>query len=324
MNGNADILILCDGNNQTGLGHLSRCLGIATSLKRVSPDIKILFQGNYNLNATQILGHYQINFCVEPFSIDNQPPPLCLIIDKQVLKENQLIKLADKGHKVVLVDDFNRINTAPCTLVINFRVNAESYDYSCERTALGMRYFPARPELKTVREDRNARNHDSVRNILISIGGSDRFNIGPKIAQELGTYFCDTDINLVTNVIPDDLSMHRNIAVFPLKNSLHDFLRDTDFVISGGGLIKYECIYCGIPNGCFNQTEYQLEDTETLMEEGLTMNFHAASNYRCLGPGIMDNIGKKAIRKNMTNHMCKLTVPDSAEQLAYKILETCN
>lgn len=324
MGKKTDILVLCDGSDQTGLGHLSRCLGIATSLEKISPGIKILFQGDYNTSAAQMLAHYQMDFCTETFMIDKQPPLSCLIVDKQSPEETQLAKLASRGHRIVLVDDFNRINTAPCTLVINFRVGAERYDYSCGKTALGIRYFPARPELKTIRENRIARKHGFINNILISIGGFDRFNVGPKVARELGTYFHGIRINLVTNITPDDFPAWDNITVFPLKNSLHELLRDADFVISGGGLTKYECIYCGIPNGCFNQTEDQLEDTEILAKEGLTMNFRAASGYRRLNPDIVGDIEKESIREDMKNRMCDLTISDSAAQLAYKILEICN
>lgn len=324
MDKNTDILVLCDGSAQTGLGHLSRCLGIAASLKKISPGIKILFQGDYSTNAAQILAHYQMDFCTETFAIDKQPPLPCLIVDKQSPEETQLAKLAGRGHRIVLIDDFNRINTAPCTLVINFRVGAERYDYSCGKTALGMRYFPARPELKAIRESRIARKHGFINNILISIGGFDHFNIGPKVARELATYFRGIKINLVTNITPDDFPACGDVTVFPLQNSLHGLLRDADFVISGGGLIKYECIYCGIPNGCFNQTEDQREDTEILAKEGLTVNFHAASAYRRLSPDIIGDIGKEAVREDMRSRMCNLTVSDSAEQLACKILEVCD
>jgi len=324
MKKSADILVLCDGSTQTGLGHLSRCLGIVASLKKVSPGIKILFQGDYNKNAAQILAHYQMDFCTETFTVDKQPSPSCLIIDKQSPEETQLAELAGRGHRIVLIDDFNKINTAPCALVINFRVGAEHYDYSCERTALGMRYFPARPELKAIRENRISRKHRFINNILISIGGFDHFQIGPRVAQELGEYFRGVNINLVTNIVPDDFPACSDVTVFPLQNSLHNLLQDADFVISGGGLIKYECIYCGIPNGCFNQTEEQQEDTEILAKEGLTMNFHAASAYRRLNPDTIGDIEKEAIHGDMKNRMFGLTTSNSAEQLACKILEICD
>ena len=48
--------------------------------------------------------------------------------------------------------------------------------------------------------------------------------------------------------------------------------RDADLCICGGGLIKYECAYLGIPPAVISQTPQQHKETLAFTAEGLGFN----------------------------------------------------
>ena len=60
------LLIRCDANQRVGLGHFSRCLNIARSLKESNPNIYIKFCGEFNKFSISLLSQNNISYIFSP------------------------------------------------------------------------------------------------------------------------------------------------------------------------------------------------------------------------------------------------------------------
>ncbi|MBH1964884.1 MAG: hypothetical protein I8H77_11145 [Comamonadaceae bacterium] len=62
----------------------------------------------------------------------------------------------------------------------------------------------------------------------------------------------------------------------PFTPAIESVYAQSDFVISGGGLTKYECAYAGITNACLSLTDLQDQDTREMAAQGLTLDLGPA------------------------------------------------
>ena len=128
-----DWIILCDANCGQGLGHLSRCLGIAEALKDIKQEC--IFHGNYNSIAKHMVNESGFNYTYAN-PIDKQVWNKSkihslgrnIILDNYLAAEEEISLLSEyiEPGRCVVMDDFGRLGKYDCHAVINFTIGAES------------------------------------------------------------------------------------------------------------------------------------------------------------------------------------------------------
>jgi len=284
------ILFRCDANVENGYGHFSRCLNIARGIIFFKHDIELVFVGDYSSKAQSHLLKYEITFIDFTQHTQDNSNNLkvftngvdVIILDSYKITQQYIDALCQKLYRIVVIDDFYKFDLSKVDLVINFCIDAIKHDYLSKDQALGVDYFPYKPELKTVREAKIANAVSAeVKRILVCIGGYDIHNVGDKIVYHLDTMFTNRDIIYLSSHknSPSIKLLNNNLNVLPFSDALEDIYCDIDISITGGGLTKYESAYCCIPNGNIPQTVDELSDSIFFENENLSFRLSEAFNF---------------------------------------------
>lgn len=325
-----EIIIRCDANEQNGYGHFSRCLNIARGIKENAPNVTIIFCGNYSKEGVRMLNHYR--FSQIPFKPHNPKSAKnlskflyntdCLILDTYLITQNYIDELCGKKYKFVVIDDYNQFNLSKVDLVANFSMDAINMNYRTKEQALGLNYFPFKPELKKIRENKLKSFSDKMSNILVIIGGYDKFKTGNKIVGIIDNLIIGASVTMISKDDAEKPTMKNNtLKILPFQNKIETLYSIADIVISGGGFSKYESAFCCIPNGNTPQTPEELLDSKILSLQGISYTIGLAYRYN----KNRFNIGVKSLlkptrRKQLYSNCSSIFYLNSLENLANKIL----
>lgn len=269
----------CEANDKSGLGHFQRCLQLADAFRIHRPEVEVIFFGAYDDFAADLLQRSGLVFN-DAFDGWNHESVTSLdamaadfvIVDTYRAPQSYYDGLSARGKLWGAFDDFGKQDLSAASLVINFRVGAEQlFDYGSRQQALGPACFPVAAGFQRSRECHQAMQlNPEVENVLICMGGSDLHRAGPVLAGSAAQVFPAANIRLLTAEASAYSS--ERVEVLPLQAEVLPFLEQCDVLITGGGRLKYEACYLGIPNATLSQTQEQHEDTRIMADSGLTLD----------------------------------------------------
>lgn len=307
--GPARILVRCDGTSETGLGHVSRCLGLSEALSE--HGIGTRFLGRFEAGAEDLLTEARIAFESAVGEIGSTEDlhgtidavrrvrAQGVVLDSYHVDDGYITTLDRDGAPLLLIDDFARLSRYECTAVLNFTINATQLHYP-RRTQvwlLGPEYLLLRRRLRFNRRTAAPRSGD-VKRVLVAMGGVDRFDLTRRAVQAL----LDVSPFLTVRAV-----VGRSYPFLPALSSLIDRfqspsavirqaadlsaeLATADLCVCGGGLTKYESAYLGVPSAVLSQTPDQAEETAHFAVHGLALN---------LGHG--PELGPAALRTSLSS-----------------------
>ena len=254
----------CNQTKKQGLGHFSRCLNLAKHMV-ILRNCNIYFLGEFSSFSNKILNELgfkiikvnskkAIESYIDDFDI--------LITDRYDIDQDYLNFLANnKETKKVFIDDFNVLDFTQQDLVINFRVGASALNYNSKDYALGPEYFIYTPILSKIRMNYKFRNDV---NLVLFYGTST--NHSNSFFMKLPQYLIKTYKNINVIHLTNHLSSfkHKRYKTINLNPDIEKHFETADIIINGGGLIKYEAAFCGIPSATLSTTIEQHEDTLVL------------------------------------------------------------
>jgi spore coat polysaccharide biosynthesis predicted glycosyltransferase SpsG len=282
----------CDCDGLTGFGHFSRCLSLARTLISAH-KAKVLFCGDFNYFAKNALQHYGIP-CVDANAlgygesdVDNTLAIIkgfdLLIVDSYEINQTYVSGLVNQGFSLILMDDVHLplIDFSDVDLVVNTRAGSESVPYPSKKSALGLEYMIIKPELQKIRIANLSRKKNLLKNVLVFFSGRE---VQPKIFEMV--------IEMAREVLPDShmscitadetLDVNGDVRKISFRPDIEELYATSDFIITGGGLVKYESAYCAIPNVAFSQTELQNQDTIILDSLMLTYDLGMVKDFNSL------------------------------------------
>lgn|GEM_PF-1354483 len=323
------LIIRCDGNDDTGLGHVTRCADLAVALLRHQPGAEIVFRGNYAAAAQRILAHHRLPFeqaarDALPASLQDLPSSAPVFIDSYRLTSAALAALGASGRTVGLFDDFGSVSGEGAALAVNFRVGAAGFaNYRARRVGLGPGYFPARSALEAVRGAREVEDvTPDFRRILLFIGGTDHFSVGAALAKIVARRFHSSEILWVSLQAPTS-PLPENVRFLPFQDELGPWLRDTDLVIAGGGRLKYEAAYALVPCASVAQTAEQGLDTTELVGAGVCSDLGDARALELLRiEAELDRLSERSVRRRMVEEQRRAFPRDCSRNLAELVAES--
>ena len=285
-----NVLFICNGDEKTGFGHVSRCLNIASELFRLKSNLSIQFNGRYGDFACQAI--------TKAGFICSSADPLALkysislvFVDDYHIQESTLQQIKEAGSAIAIIDDFNMFSWPCIDLIINFRFLAEKLYLGSEKHLLGLNYFPVKPSLVKLRLSRKKLQNGEgfIKNILIFISGSASFESGINIIFALDNVVHNKNIWWLTSTVKDMNLKNNTLTKIDYTNDMYNLYKDVDIVISGGGLSKYEAGFCMIPNATISQTEMQQQDTDILAKHRL-----------CFDLGIAEDINQVKLQESLS------------------------
>ncbi len=281
----------CDCNEIIGFGHFVRCLSIARIIQSyLRPLCEIVFFGNYNQFAKNLLSESGFEIaCLRSEDIKRGMKiwnylqgSNYFIMDTYDMNEKLINSFCGQHFKFIVVDDFNKFKFKNVDLVINFTIEGPNYKYLSKNVALGVNFFPAKLELLKIRKKNERRLKNKVKSILILMGGSDRGGIGKRALLCIDRLVKHKEIYYVNNeqTIKNKRLFRSNFISYQrLTPSIENVYRRADVAILGGGLSKYESLFCCIPSASFSRTRGEYNDTLALSRKNLIYNFCLAEQF---------------------------------------------
>lgn len=270
------LYIVCNAGIDNGLGHLLRCLSLATQLKLIKQ--RVCFVGYFSEVAQEFIRWLNIEY--QAASTDkiatilrSLPTNACIVLDSYDYRVEDLLF----EQRYVLIDDFCRLSHYPVMGVINFTLNSTQYDYQnkgAASQALGLGYFLPHPTLKPSRHIFNP----TPRKLLIVIGSGDPFKLIVKLLEALNHLNYHLFIRVLTPNVFHFQSKH-TLDVYPLQQDINPFFQWADILITSGGLAKYEAAYVHKPAVVFSQTSGELSETKDFAKADLCFDFGLAEFF---------------------------------------------
>tara|TARA_B110000263_G_scaffold88983_1_gene77765 strand:- start:467 stop:1483 length:1017 start_codon:yes stop_codon:yes gene_type:complete len=289
------VVFRVDASLQMGIGHVMRCLTLANELKQQNHEIVficreltdnlillikypvLVLPKNDNFQSDGLylnwLGATQEQDAEQTIKAIPKNTDL-LIVDSYALDEIWQKQLRPYTKKIMVIDDLAD-RQFDCDVLLNQNLGTQIEDYKdkvpndCE-LLLSCDYALLRPEFSNLREKAliKRKNTKEIKNILISMGGSDITNKTYDILQDISD-----DLNIV--VVLGGSSPHNkmiisyakdkeNIKVLIDADNISGLMFDADLAIGAGGSTSWERCCLGLPTLLYVLAENQRKIAENL------------------------------------------------------------
>jgi len=276
------LLIRVDGSEGLGMGHVMRCIGLASELK--SQNIQPIFlcqNDGLVLKKIRALG-----FIVKPiFKKDGFRKQTSIIIraakkyntgcivfdlnNSQTLSKlsqyaNHINLLKNAGNKLIIIEGLGKENIASkvklsADMIIAPYYLADKAKYITRNNTkllLGAKYFVFRQEFIKL-SNRKKVIPKRAKNILVSLGGGDVSVPNQKVLKALTNIKTEKGVKI--KLAPGSVNMAR-------------LIHWADIAIIGGGLTKYEAALMGTPSIITSINSVQSESMKGFDEGGTAIN----------------------------------------------------
>jgi UDP-2,4-diacetamido-2,4,6-trideoxy-beta-L-altropyranose hydrolase len=300
----------CDGIPATGLGHLSRCLGLAEALEEQGAAVR--FFGEYGNAARRMLQSASVTFeAVEGWSGSALVARVAcgaagVVVDSYQIDADAIAE-AGVVAPVLVVDDFARLPSYACAAILNFTVAAPGLAYPpFPRRLLGPSYFLVRRSLRRLRASL-ARPAPRASRVLLSFGGG-AWQAAARAALDALLELAPSLAVTVVAGSGEDEGVAARVERFEGGGRVLRDLPDlsepfawADACVSGGGLTKYEAAYLGLPVAVLSRTADEASETKRFVGEGLAIDLgdpFAVDRARVHG-GLAGLIGDEGLRSRL-------------------------
>ena len=294
-----NIVFRVDSSSQMGVGHLMRCLTLADELKKQNHNATFICR-ELKGNLIKLIEHRVL---ILPVDKDFQSDDLylswlgatqeqdakqtiqvihdnvdLLVVDSYALDEAWHKQLEPHTKKIIVIDDLadRQFN---CDILLNQNLGSHKDDYKNKvpkdcKLLLGCEYALLRSEFSKLRSQalEKRKNTKEIKNILISMGGSDRKNLTYNILQNINDSF---NITVVLGALSLHIDMIRqyakdkNIKVIVNANNMAELMLEADLSIGASGSTNWERLCLGLPSLIFTVAENQIKFSKILDELGL-------------------------------------------------------
>ena len=271
--------IRADGGTKMGAGHLFRCMSIAHGFKKMG--VSVLFyvadeDGASVLSRegmeSKVLHTDYANLEAETDTLvrELEEDGICLLLVDSYFTTPHYLKRLNQVCPVFCLDDEGKEDRVmPVSGIINYNILGAQMPYANywwvqkekPLLLLGSEYAPVRPSFL---ETKHCPKPDRKK-LMITMGGSDQFNIAGKLAKRL--LLCDIqhlDIELICggfNPYLKELQTlaenHANLSVAWDVRDMWNHMAQSDLVVAAASSTMYELCAIGVPTVCCFYVENQ-------------------------------------------------------------------
>lgn len=339
------IWIRADANNEIGMGHIMRCLSIAIALEKCNKEVCFILADE---NASTLLESKGQRYKILYSAYDElyreldifqmlilKERPEFLIIDSYYVTANYLEKLRECTNTVYIDDKY--LFPYPVDMLINYNIYGEMLPYgenaeeSNLKLLLGVSYVPLRAQFEGVAYSVKKQ----VQNVLITTGGSNKYNLTGKILKELllQEEMRNCHYHIVSGIFDEYLPMlqklaevNSNIHIHQNVDNMAELMQKCDIAITAGGSTMYELCAVGVPIICFSFVDNQERIVESFVQRGLVCY---GGNYLQERDNLFGNVAQNVLfltrnkekRMYYSNKERQLIDGKGAERIAQKLCE---
>ena len=254
------VLFIVDVDSRVGLGHISRCIMLAKTLKRLKIEPYFLIKKESKI--IKMLNDLGFCFFILPkkdkrtlltiFKIYKKTKFSCVIIDVRDNISQTVIKKMKQISKVVIIGNNTNPNNFTANLVIWPEIK-EQYPNNIilskpKNLLVGNNYVL----LGNIRSSKKIRR--GTNRILVSMGGTDKRHLTEKIIKSFKKHKHNFCVDIVTTKFYKNtkkiMDLVKNDSRFTLiqnQNNLIPLMQRSTLGIFTFGITAYESFYCGLP-----------------------------------------------------------------------------
>ncbi len=265
MNNAVKIVIRVDATKDVAIGHLKRCISLAQMF--AEKNIPVAFITAFDDYTKEILKNYGFKHitidgstnsrqdCRQTIETAKSLAAEIIIVDSYKIDNDYRKKIMENGFFTVSISDTGYMDLL-CDCIINGNLNAEkSKNAAAAETVVfsGIKYLIL---AKDYRNEANVYPHpDTVKNILITMGGIDHYDLTTKILAILEKYKEDFDITAIVGPYYDNIvsikaqikKMSKKVNLVNSAPTLYPYIKKSSLAFSAGGQTLYELSALGRP-----------------------------------------------------------------------------
>ncbi|HVL88711.1 MAG TPA: UDP-2,4-diacetamido-2,4,6-trideoxy-beta-L-altropyranose hydrolase [Actinomycetota bacterium] len=286
----ARILIRTDGGAGIGLGHLQRCLSLATALQRAGALCFFAIHGDEAAAARALESGFASRLLSTPSddiaAVATEWECDAVVVDSYETGGALLTSLRDAGLFVAAIDDLAAY-PLDAHLVVSFGPHAHEANYESVRSdtrfLLGPRYTILRPEYWDVPL---MPPRERVRNILVTTGGADPTGVMPSWIEAVDGIDADFDVTAIVGpFFAEPGAVHAAAAAAARTVRVVDSPRVTrpmqamaDIAVTAAGQTIYELAALGVPTVAAEIAANQRPQLDAFAKLGAMIDAGAASD----------------------------------------------
>jgi UDP-2,4-diacetamido-2,4,6-trideoxy-beta-L-altropyranose hydrolase len=240
----SSLLILTEGGEGIGYGHISRCSAIAAEYERRGYDSELIV--DWYGEGADTFAFRKMRW--RTGKVDSSFN--AVLVDSYKASLEEIKRLKQYFNQVFVLDDFGRFYDYGADLIINPNVYATRIPYTANFVG-GKDYIILRDAFTSFDGKREITGN--VKTVLVTIGGSDYRNLVPLFADAF------RDVNLDFNFLcsnndyalqmADTYKAHTNFRFYGYLSAveMRDRMMETDVAISACGQTLHELAFLGIP-----------------------------------------------------------------------------
>lgn len=326
QSGTTKIGIRADGNSKIGTGHMMRCLTLADEWRRWGYEPVFYTAEQVSAPMPQERNYSCRVLGTNPENMEGELPGLLellrtdqvdlLLVDSYQVTAQYLRELSAL-IKTVYIDDFGT-EVYPVDGILNYNLYAPDLGYAQRyrpetMILCGSEYALVRPEFQ--REKYLIR--ENVERILVTVGGSDRFNIAGAVtkelreAVELKNVYVDVvcgRYNAFYQGLKETEVDDSNIKIYSNVDNMANLMQMADVAVSAAGTTMYELAAVGVPTVTFSYVDNQAVPAQAFAEKLGLVN---AGDYLEEAGGVLARIrnavvelsGSKKSRELLSNRL---------------------
>lgn len=339
-------LFRVDAGPQVGVGHLQRCLSLATALCHF--DVDCLFLTNKEPAVLDRVKHFGFDGYVleaaRSWGVDDLTQTIAtgvahkcnaIVVDSDCEGTEYLSQFRNAGFFVCAIED-TAPHPFPCQLVVNGDAHARQLLY---HSSSGDTSFLLGPEYSILRREfwkvlpRVVR--DVAENILVTLGGSDRYNLMPRVLRMLDDLRGDFTVTAIIGPFFGNLAEVKSVAehakhpvtFVQSPDSVRTLMLEADVAVSAGGQTLYELACVGCPTVAIRLASNQDGQLEAFAKAGFVRAVGRAEDEHvvtAMGHAVLSLLGDSKARAVMASAGQRLVDGEGAMRVAKTIMEESN
>lgn len=328
------VLFRADCGPEIGLGHVMRCLALASALRQTGAEVAFLGRGYGSAMRRKVRERGCAFIPLTRDADDVQATRRharglgadAVVVDLYGIDEAYLRALRNEGIILVALDDHN-LMPFPAHLVVNPNRFALDMQYRSStgdtQFLLGPSYFLLREEFVKAREIPR-RLAPQAQRLLISMGGSDPAGLTEKVIRAVAPLGMET-VAIRGAVAVGDAAARQNVRVVRDPPDMARWMLWADLAVASGGGTIYELAATGTPGIILAQSPDQARNAAAMQAEGTLISLGLGTDVPevAIAAAVQSLAGDLPLREAMSRRGREVVDGKGAQRVAEAIRALC-